>query len=153
MSSRQEALIRDSDKDLLIEKKNGKCHLKGGSWFDPYSGDTYENPSEMDIDHFVPLKNAHLHGAWSWPTWKKRDFANFMNDKVHLISVSYKENRSKSAKRPEKYLPKNEKYICSYMKHWIRIKPEWNLFLNEEEYNFMNETNIKHKCRIDLNLD
>ncbi len=152
LSSRQEALIRDSETGLSIEKKDGKCHLKGGSWLDPYSGETYTDPKEMDIDHFVPLKNAHLHGAWSWPSWKKKEFANFMNDQVHLISVSYKENRSKSAKGPEAYLPKNEKYICSYMRNWLRIKSDWSLYLNQDEYDFLDQKNKEHKCRLDLKV-
>lgn len=32
--------------------------MTGGTWYSPYDGRTWENASDVDIDHVVPLSNA-----------------------------------------------------------------------------------------------
>ena len=47
-----------------------------GTWFSWYDGRTISNSSELDIDHMVPLAEAHSSGAWKWDASRKRQYAN-----------------------------------------------------------------------------
>jgi hypothetical protein len=76
------------------------CRVATGLWRDPYSGQTYRNPSELDIDHLVPLANAHASGGWRWSTDRRRDYANDLLDANHLVAVSASLNRQKGAETP-----------------------------------------------------
>src|SRR3712207_6970625 len=51
-----------------------------GRWFDPYGGETYTDPSDIDVDHIVPPANAWRSGASSWDTAKRESFANVPRD-------------------------------------------------------------------------
>jgi hypothetical protein len=63
--TRAEVLIRDSR--LPVERHaHNQCRVRAGSWVDPFGGDTLALASDVDIDHMVPLRNAHLSGAWRW---------------------------------------------------------------------------------------
>ncbi len=126
--SRAEALLRDDTSgNVKTEKRAGKCKVISGRWLDPYSNQTFTAASKMDVDHFVPLKNAHESGAWSWSPERKRQYANFLDNDFHLLSVSASENRGKGDKGPDRYLPSNDAYHCEYVNHWLDIKHEWGL--------------------------
>jgi len=153
MDTRQEVLIRDSDGPVMIDRKvnsagkRKECRTHQGTWVDPYTyKDTQELSDEngnfkvsesLDVDHVVPLKNAHLSGGWSWPVWKKEEYANFLEDKNHLLAVSASENRIKGAKGPEEYMPPAENYHCDYLKIWVKIKINWKLSMNTNEADFI----------------
>jgi hypothetical protein len=96
-----------------------------GKWVCPYSGDTITDPSKLDVDHLVPLKNAFLSGGMFWDKEMKKKFANYLKNKDHLVAVKASENRKKGAKGPEEYMPKINQ--CWYLKTWLDIKKEWNL--------------------------
>jgi len=40
-------------------KTDRKCQVATGEWFDPYTGETVTDATRLDIDHMIPLKNAH----------------------------------------------------------------------------------------------
>lgn len=73
------------------------CTVLGGRWYDPYTNTYFTVAGELDVDHFVPLGNAHSSGGADWGADRKRDFANSLNDADHLIAVSASANRSKEA--------------------------------------------------------
>ena len=41
----------------------------------------------MDINHLVPLKEAHESGGFAWDAAKRRDYANGLSDPNTLIAV------------------------------------------------------------------
>ena len=50
-----------------ISRNDGRhCIVASGRWTDTYSYGVYTDPSELDIDHVVPLQNAYLSGGWKW---------------------------------------------------------------------------------------
>ena len=74
-NERHEVLIDES----LIEvtfKDDNKCQVLSGKWLDPYTGQEIYEATKLDIDHMVPLKNAHDSGGWQWNASEKKEFAN-----------------------------------------------------------------------------
>jgi hypothetical protein len=60
-------------------------------------------------------------------------YANYLEDPDHLIAVSSNGNRSKGAKSPDQWLPKNKSYRIEYCKIWCAIKVKWNLTVTKNE--------------------
>ena len=122
------ALIRDG-KGVEID---GECSITAGSWLDPYTGRTMDDPSEVDIDHVVPLANAWRSGAGS-AGWSNADRETYANDPEVLLSADAGANRAKGDKGPEAWKPPNHDYWCEYARWWIWIKSDWHLTVNPAE--------------------
>ncbi len=136
-TTRHEVLIRDSEIGVTF-RDSSNCEVRSGTWTDPFTGDTFTNASDIDIDHMVPLLNAHMSGGWNWTEERREEYANFMDDPGHLLAVLDSENQSKGDKGPDEYLPPNEDFHCEYVENWIRIKRDWGLRMtvNEAEETF-----------------
>jgi hypothetical protein len=132
-NTRAEALIRDDDDGRVKFRGNKECVVDRGTWLDSYTGKTFREAKKVDVDHVVPLKNAHESGAWAWSRERRREYANFLRDKNHLLAVSASENRKKGAKGPDKYMPPLKSYHCEYVRIWIKIKEDWELNMTEAE--------------------
>ena len=127
--ARDAALIRDG---RGTERIGRYCDVQSGTWFDPYTGRTYYAPSDIDVDHIVPLANAWRSGASSWTTATRERFANVPSN---LLSVEDNANQSKGDKGPEAWKPPRTTYHCTYAKAWIRIKHDWKLSVTSAEKN------------------
>jgi 5-methylcytosine-specific restriction endonuclease McrA len=127
--TREEVLLRDN----LI--KNGD----GGKWICPYTGETITGASEIQIDHVVPLENAHISGGCHWSAEKKQSFANYLGNNYHLLPVSKTANRSKGSKSPNEWWPSNQHFFDDYIRYWIEIKSEWGLSVTRKEMEFLNK--------------
>jgi hypothetical protein len=134
-NTRQEVLIEESLVPATLDPEN--CKVISGLWFDIYSGKLFTNPSDLDIDHLVPLENAHISGGYEWNQSKKKEYSNYLGEKIHLIAVSKSSNRSKQNKSPDRWLPTFEPVRCAYVKEWKNVKVKWNLSMNEEEKTFI----------------
>lgn len=132
-NTRAEVLIRDDDDGAVEFAETNPCRVVRGSWLDPYTGITFNDASELDVDHVVPLKNAHESGAWAWTRERRREYANYLVDENHLLAVKAGENRSKGANGPETYKPPLISYHCEYARIWIKIKTDWELEVGEDE--------------------
>ena len=132
-NTRHEVLIEESE-EIVTYTSDTHCSVSTGKWFGYYTGQYYYNASELDIDHFIPLKNAHESGGYSWSLSKKEDFANYRLDPDNLIAVSISANRSKGAKGPDEWKPLNTSYWCQYAYDWIRIKEFWSLTATQAEW-------------------
>lgn len=131
-STRNEVLIEESIVPVLF-KTGHKCKVISGKWEDPYTGIIFNDPNKLDIDHVIPLKEAHDSGAWAWSSDKKKRFANYLEDRNHLVAVYSSANRRKSAKDPAEWLPKNKEFLKEYARIWVKIKVEWGLTADSKE--------------------
>lgn len=129
---RNRVLVRDSHERVQLKESN-PCKIQSGLWHDPYSGEYFENPQKVDIDHMVPLKDAYINGAWKWTSQQRCLYANYMGFRDHLKAVSKYQNVVKSDKDPSRYIPPHEQYRCEYLKKWLTIKLIWKLSLHVEE--------------------
>lgn len=129
-SAREEVLIAES---LVPVTMNSFGKVIQGLWVDPYTGFVTRNPGDLDIDHMVPLAEAHVSGGYAWSAEWRMAFANDLQDAQHLIAVWNSANRSKSDRDPGHWMPPNRAYWCSYLNDWIAIKRRWDLAMDENE--------------------
>ena len=127
LNTRHEVLAEES----LIKPVISNNKVVSGKWFDKYTGKYFTNPSDLDIDHLVPLKNAYISGASNWSKKKKSRYYNYLKYDNHLIAVSKSANRNKSDKSPVDWLPPNEEYQCEYVREWFKIKTAWGLTIED----------------------
>ena len=130
--TRQEVLIEESASPVTY-KDSDECKVAEGEWNGPYTGERFTDPSDMDVDHMVPLGNAHRSGGWLWSENRKRLYANDLSYQGHLIAVQNSANRAKGADGPEEWRPPNRGYWCRYAVDWITIKNAWGLTATEAE--------------------
>lgn len=138
--TREEALYRDAvpgSVKLLDAQKNPTtdkskaCSIESGQWIDPYGGDTFTNPSQLDIDHVIPLSYVAQHNGQAWSLQKKQDYANNLSYRYHLLAVSAKENRSKGDKGLSQYQPPLNK--CMYATAWVNVSKTWGLSMTASD--------------------
>ncbi|WP_241562016.1 HNH endonuclease family protein [Streptomyces hoynatensis] len=127
-TTRQWVLRRDGEGVEVDED----CRPTSGTWHSPYDGATLDAPSEVDIDHVVPLAESWRSGAAGWTEDRRRSFANDLEN-PQLIAVSAAANRSKGDQDPADWQPVEESYHCTYAAMWIDVKYEWGLTVDEEE--------------------
>jgi len=135
MSTRMIVLRAESEpsKVRIRTKANGDCDVWMGRWHEPYVGYVTTDPRKLDIDHLVPLKEAHRSGAYQWTKTRRVAYANYLKDEWHLIAVDAGANRSKGDKDPAEWLPPNEAFLCAYLTHWVEVKRQWNLSMDQAE--------------------
>ena len=130
--SRDQVLKRDSISLPQVDPVN--CNVVAGDWISPYDGARWSNPSDIDIDHVVALKEAWDSGAWAWSAAQRKAFANDTSDNRTLLAVTDSVNQSKSDKDPSNWLPPLQSYTCTYLGNWIAVKVRWNLSMDSSEF-------------------
>ena len=131
MSARHEVLKAESVDPTQISWSG--CTVTGGRWYGAFTGTWVTNPSNLDIDHFVPLANAHASGGWAWSSTTTRNYYNELSDPTHLIAVTASANRSKGSRGPESWKPSDTSYWCVYGHTWANIKTRWELTVTTSE--------------------
>jgi hypothetical protein len=129
--TRREVLIRDSRTAAVV---GSSCTVSSGTWYSPYDGATWTNPSDVDIDHVVALNEAWQSGAYAWSTQQRTNFANDLTDARTLLAVTDSVNQSKSDKDPTEWLPSLSSYRCTYLTYWVSVKARWSLAMDEAEH-------------------
>ena len=112
-------------------KKDG-CNVTGGTWVSVYDNVTVTAPTQVDIDHMVPLANAWRTGADKWDDKKRSEFANDL-ERPQLFAVTASSNRSKGDQDPSQWKPPAPTYWCQYAKDWILVKSYWKLNITKDE--------------------
>ena len=133
INTRHEVLIVESLTTAGMDSSG--CKVIGGQWFAAFTGTYVYNPGSLDIDHFVPLANAHASGGWEWSSADKRDYYNDLSDPQHLIAVTASANRSKGSRGPDEWKPPDSSYWCQYAYSWAVIKVRWGLTVSSSEAN------------------
>lgn len=127
-STRNEVLISEADDPVTV---GSGCSLSGGRWFSYYDRVSWTNPSDVDIDHMVPLAEAWDSGARSWSTATRQAFANDLGDSRSLVGVTDDVNQAKGDQDPAEWLPTYDK--CRYLREWVAVKHRWRLSVNSAE--------------------
>jgi hypothetical protein len=127
--TRQEVLIEESEIPVTFESEK-KCRVASGKWTCPLTGNVFVTPQGIDIDHIVPLREAHESGGYAWAKDKKKSYFNDLEPE-HLMAVDASANRSKGSKSPDKWMPSTKK--CEYLRAWVKIKGKWGLKYDCEE--------------------
>ncbi|KAI0883041.1 uncharacterized protein GGS22DRAFT_34901 [Annulohypoxylon maeteangense] len=108
------------------------CYPTSGTWTSPYDGGKWTAPSDVDIDHMVPLKNAWISGASAWTTAKREQFANDVT-RPQLWAVTDNVNQSKGDKSPDSWKPPLSSFYCTYARSWVAVKSYWKLTITSAE--------------------
>ncbi|MEY2695780.1 MAG: hypothetical protein RLZZ72_1036 [Actinomycetota bacterium] len=129
-NTRREVLIAEAKVKPSVF---GDCDLTGGEWYSVYDQVRTNDPSDFDVDHFIPLKEAWDSGAYAWSSEKRKEFANDLGFGGSLIAVTASSNRSKSDRDPADWLPPNSGYHCRYITNWVKVKIRWGLTVDSAE--------------------
>ena len=130
--ARAEVLIEESRSPVSFATDN-RCRVTGGEWLGPWSGETFTDASDVDIDHHVPLGHAHASGGWSWDRDRKREYANDLSNAPSLQATDASVNRAKGKKPPDAWRPENRSGWCRYAADWINVKSRWQLTVTPAE--------------------
>jgi len=141
-NTRMELLLSKSLVTATLDETG--CRVISGEWFDPYTGRTITDPQEIDIDHFIPLSEAHRSGAATWSEEKRHLFGNDLTPDGVLIPVLASTNRSKGSRGPDQWLPPNKSFHCQYANRWVNLKEIWFLTMDYQESKTLHE--LREKC-------
>lgn len=108
------------------------CYPTSGSWTSVYDGETWTNPSDVDIDHVVPLAEAWRSGASGWTQDEREALANDL-DTAQLLAVTDNVNQSKGDQDPASWMPQLTDYHCEYARIWIWVKDTHGMTVDSDE--------------------
>ena len=111
------------------------CPVSAGTWVSPYlvNPPPITDKSKVQIDHMVPLGNAWISGASDWSFETRVTIANDI-EHPQLLAVDGSSNGSKQDSSPDRWLPPNESYHCTYARAWIHTKRIYHLAVTDAEY-------------------
>ncbi|MEJ7795770.1 MAG: HNH endonuclease family protein [Nocardioides sp.] len=127
-STRDEVLLVESTTSTTV---SGTCTIEDGRWFSYYDRQEWTDPSDVDIDHLVPLAEAWDSGARRWRPAVRTRFANDLHDRRSLVAVTDNVNQSKSDRDPADWLPDHGR--CRYVREWVAVKHRWRLRVDRAE--------------------
>ena len=105
--------------------------MSAGRWQSFYDGKTYTSPTQLQIDHFVPLAEAWGSGARTWTQARRVAFANDLGVRYALNAMPASLNQSKQASGPEQWMPPVNR--CRYVEIWVAMKHRWQLSVDPAE--------------------
>lgn len=141
--TRQEVLVAESEIPVKF-KTHKRCKVESGRWRCPYTGRVFTDPRKLDVDHLVPLAEAHRSGGHAWNQARRRRYANALDEPHHLVAVERGSNRAKGDKGPEAWMPEAEGYRCEYLQAWVEIKERWDLGMDPREQDYV--TRAQRAC-------
>lgn len=114
------------------------CTVLAGEWVSAYDGVTVTDPTELDVDHVVPLAEVArsgriVDGHRVGPrTWSRDQRTAYANDVDGLVAVTTSSNRSKGDDDPGRWLPDHDR--CHYVSWWIEVKTRYRLSVDQPEH-------------------
>lgn len=134
--TRVEVLVAESEIPVRFRDAR-RCAVASGRWRCPYTGRVVTDPRELDVDHLVPLHEAHRSGGHAWDREQRERFANALDDPMHLVAVDKHANRSKGDKAPHAWMPQEPSQRCAYLRAWVEIKERWQLSMSDAERTYV----------------
>lgn len=131
INTRHEVLILESA--IPVTMNASGCSVVAGLWNDPFTGQSFTDPSDVDVDHLVALQEAHDSGGYLWTTEQKQAFANDLLRADALRAIDDGTNSSKSARDPAEWLPPDSSFHCEYVRDWVEIKNDYGLTFDDAE--------------------
>lgn len=135
---RAKILIKTSKSPVEMSKSG--CTVKSGLWESFYFPEKFTLASQIQIDHVVPVAEAHRSGGAQWNSEQK---AKFYNDPENLVISCSKHNGQKSDKTIAEWSPIHREYNCKWVKKYIQIKKKYNLKISTQELNAEKIANCK----------
>lgn len=129
MSTRHEILASASQVPVTVDG----CRVTTGLWIDPYDLGTYAHADQIQVDHLVPVAEAHRAGGWAWDADTRARFAN--DEHTELVPAGAGTNQDKSDKRPEQWMPPADAAHCWYAASWVTVKVRYSLTVAPAELN------------------
>jgi len=130
--ARAEVLIAESLAPVTF-RANSSCTVHSGLWIGPWGGERHTLAGDLDIDHHVPLFNAHLSGGARWSAREKRTYANDLSLASALQATQKSLNRSKGGRGPEAWRPPLRASWCVYAQDWVDVKYKYSLTVTAPE--------------------
>jgi hypothetical protein len=124
----RETVLRRDGRDIQL---GPNCRITSGVWISPYDGLELRIPSQVQIDHVVPTREAARSGARNWPREQR---AGFYNDLANLTAVSATSNTSKGDSDPGRWMPTNTAARCDYVQKYIATKTRYGLTVDQAEH-------------------
>jgi hypothetical protein len=129
-SVRSRVLIEES---LTEPKVADGCAVVAGEWYSWYDGQVVTDPTDLDVDHLVPLAEAWASGAWAWTAEERVAFANDLDRPEALVAVTASVNREKGDLDPNHWRPHHPDTHCRYVAAWVIQKHAWGLTVDADE--------------------
>ena len=129
-NTRAEVLIDESWSSVTFTDGRA-CTVATGRWVDPWNGSVYTSARDLDVDHHVPVANAHRSGGWEWSPAKKTQYYNDLQNPDALNAMDKGDNRSKGDRGPESWKPDSGQ--CRYAEDWVEVKHRWSLTVTANE--------------------
>ncbi len=127
--TREEVLHRDL-RAPTFRAGTDDCVVLDGLLDEPYTGRTIEfsksRPTEVQIDHVIPLAMAWRQGASGWSEARRTAFAN---DPLELLAVDGQANQEKSSAGPAAWLPPRRAVRCAYAVRVALVAARYDLGL------------------------
>ena len=130
-TTRARVLIRDSTVPAQVAYPG--CKVLAGRWVDSYTGTAYEDLTKVSIDHVVPLKQAWVSGAASWPAARLVAFGNDVERAEALKVIGGSGNASKGDKDPARWMPPLRSAWPAYARAWLTVKVAHGLTADQAE--------------------
>lgn len=125
--TREQILHRDM-KGIEFRAGTEECVVLIGLLQDPYTGRTIEfskaRPSEVQVDHVVPLSYAWAQGAHRWSQGRREQLAG---DPLNLLAVDGPANQAKSDSGPAAWTPPNARVRCAYAVRFALVARRYRL--------------------------
>ncbi|MBE3000168.1 HNH endonuclease [Nocardiopsis sp. HNM0947] len=135
-TARQVVLERDGH-DVVTDDS---CQPTEGSWWSAFDDEwVYDEPSDISVDHLVPLSEAWKTGAADWTTDERADFANDV-ESSQLWLATQASNGEKGDQDPSEWMPSNTDVHCDYAKSWIDVKDRYDLTITDDEQSSLQGT-------------
>jgi hypothetical protein len=130
-TTRERVLIEESLSPAQVDPFG--CKVIAGDWVSAYDGVATSDPTDLEIDHLVPVREAWVSGASGWGKERRGAFYNDVGFAGSLVAVSSASNQAKGASDPSDWRTPWTEARCRYAWDWVQVKLRWDLSADEAE--------------------